>query len=57
MHRKLFGLVALVSLMGAGQAQIPANAPPSRGAELAARFGALENVSQISLAPDARKLA
>ena len=57
MHRKLFGLVALVSLMGAGQAQIPAKAPPSRGAELAARFGALESVNQISLAPDARKLA
>ena len=57
MRGKLFGLVALVSLMGAGQAQIPAKAPPSRGAELAARFGALESVSQISLAPDARKLA
>ena len=53
MRTGLFGLVALVSLMGPGMAQAPA----SRGAEIAAKFGALESVSQISMAPDASKLA
>jgi dipeptidyl aminopeptidase/acylaminoacyl peptidase len=53
MHAKLFGLVALVSMMGAGQAQ----APVSRGEQIAGSFGALESISQISLAPDGNKLA
>ena len=53
MRAKLFGLVALLSLMGPAQAQAPA----SNRAELAAKFGALESVSQISMAPDGRRLA
>ena len=53
MRAKLFGFVALVSLMGVGLAQAPA----SHRTELAAKFGALESVSQISMAPDGRKLA
>lgn len=55
MRAKLFGLIALVSLVGTGQAQTAA--PLSKGAEIAARFGALESIGQISMAPDASKLA
>lgn len=53
MRVALFGIAALVSLTGAGQAQ----APVSHGADLAAKFGAPESVSQVSMAPDASKLA
>ena len=53
MRAKVLGLVALVSMMSAGQAQ----APVSRGEQIAAKFGALETISQISLAPDGNKLA
>lgn len=53
MRGKVFGLIALVSIVSAGQAQ----APISRGERIAGIFGALETISQISLAPDGNKLA
>jgi dipeptidyl aminopeptidase/acylaminoacyl peptidase len=53
MRGKLLGLVALVALVGTGQAQ----APLSKGEELARRFGAIESITDVSLSPDATKLA
>ena len=53
MRAKLFGLAALISIAGVGQAQ----SPSSQGFQLAAKFGAIESVGQISMAPDASKLA
>ncbi len=57
MRAHLFGLVALVSLAGTGQAQAPTAGLAGKGAEIAARFGAMESIGQVSMAPDASKLA
>ena len=57
MRTKLIGLVALCSTLSAGQAQAPGSGPATQGALIAAKFGALESISQISLAPDGNKLA
>jgi dipeptidyl aminopeptidase/acylaminoacyl peptidase len=51
MRSFLLGLAAAAGLAGAGLAQAPSDT------DTAARFGAMEGVSQISLAPDASKLA
>lgn len=55
MRTKLIVLIAIVSAMGAGQAR--AQAPSTERELIAAKFGALESISQISLAPDGNKLA
>lgn len=55
MRTKLIGLFSLVSALGAGQAQAPGTA--TQGELTAAKFGALEGISQISLAPDGNNLA
>lgn len=53
MRTKSLGFIAIVSLMGSVQAQTPS----SHSKQIAADFGALESISQISLAPDGGKIA